>query len=176
MTAPAAVSPVTDASRADVPPTFPGADAVSAEAPDPATRAPTPAMKWTGYLVVLGFLLGMGFLFAWPPLRPAFLIPEWMWWFSSGAHGEAYFIGAVILGAGMAQEGADVLLRRGWRVIARGAVLLAIVALAGLAVLAYQHERTLLSLVAALMASVGPLARRAMPGLPHAQARIRRGP
>lgn len=141
-----------------------------------ATAAPPPpsaGVRWGGYLVLLALLLGIGLLLSWRPLRPAFLVPEWLWWYFSGAYGVGFFATAVVLASGMAQDAADLMLVRGWRVLARATILLMIVALAGLAVWAWRHGHHVTAVIAALMGTVGPLARRALPGLPRAQARYK---
>ena len=137
----------------------------------PAARG---SVRWGGYTVVMIGLLGTGYVLAHAWLWPKFMMPAWMWAVISGWHGEAFYTAAVVLASGMVGDAADMLLTRGRRVLARVVILLMIVALAFLAVWAYRHHRWLIAIIAALMATVGPLARRVWPGLPTATARVRR--
>lgn len=149
-------------------------DAVAPAAPKATAAAPASApVRWGGYVVLMALLLGGGLLLSWRPLRPAFLVPEWMWWYFSGAYGVGFFATAVVLASGMAQDAADLMLVRGWRLLARATILLMIVALAGLAVWAWRHGHHVTAVIAALTATVGPIARRAFPGLPRATARYK---
>jgi hypothetical protein len=126
--------------------------------------------------LLLALLLGLGSLLAWRPLRPAFLLPEWLWWFLTGGHGEALFATSVVLASRMVLEAADLLRARRLRALSYLLVLAMIAALAGLAVWSYHHAHPLVALMAAVMATVGPITRRLFPGLPRAKARYRRPP
>lgn len=156
----------------------PGSRSGSGSAADPGAAADqAPArVRWVGKALLLALLLGGGFLLAWRPLRPAFLVPEWMWWFFTGGHGEAFFATSVVLASGIALDAADLLLARRLRPLAYLLVLATIAALAALALWSYQHGHPLVALVAVLMATVGPIARRVFPGLPRAKARYRKPP
>lgn len=172
------------------PPTAPTTSAGVTAEPPPAGATAKPAtadadgkpkqwrasVRWGGYVLVMIGLLGLGYVFTKSWLWPKFIMPAWMWALMSGWHGEAFYSTAVVLASGMVGDAADMLLVRGRRLLARLAILLMIVALAVLAVWSWRHGHYLVAIMAALMATVGPLARRAWPGLPRAQIRKRRPP
>jgi hypothetical protein len=131
------------------------------------------AVRWRSYLLLLAILLGGGLLLAWRPLRPS-VVPRWLWWFLTGAYGEGFFATAVVLASSMGQDAVDLLLGRRLRALAWVLVLALIGALAGISIYSFQHGRPIVGVIAALMATVGPLARHVFPGLPRARARYRR--
>lgn len=141
-----------------------------------ATDAPPPArasVRWGSYTIVMLGLLGLGYVLSKSWLWPTSIMPGWMWLFVSAGHGQACYATAILLGNGMVGDAADMLLTRGWRVLARLVTLLGVIALAVLAVWAWRHQHWLVAVAAAVVATLGSLTHRLWPGLPRARARIR---
>lgn len=148
-------------------------------APSPGERAdappptPGPGSRWGGYLVVLGLLVGLGWLASRPASRPR-LVPRWLWWFLTGMDGQAFYAAAVLLTAGAATDLVDTQVAAGRRTLGRLLLLVALVGLAALAVVSLRAHLYLVAAAAALMGVVGSLPRRAFPGLPRARIARRR--
>jgi hypothetical protein len=140
----------------------------------PAEARPRASVRWASYAIVMTGLLTLGYVFSRSWLWPTSIMPGWVWFCVSGARGQAFYATAVILASGVGADATDLLLERGHRRAARMAVLLLVVGMGALAVVTFRAELRLVALAAALMACVGPLARRAFPGLPRARVRSRR--